>query len=150
MDMNDLVKSLKNQHQNLQAFLDMIVLQQRAIIGNDVEGLEETIKTEGALLQNIERCEKQMGEIMMNLSEAYSLNMESPKLTDFVDALKLKGWKNLTPLLKLQGSMKKMALHIVKVNNQNRILIEQARNFIKETITAVTGNSHNSLLDRRL
>ena len=108
MDMNDLLKLLKDQHQLLHAFHDTIVLQQKVIINNDVKGLEETIKTEGALLINIELYEKHVEEVIKQLSDKYGINYSSGKLSEFIDAIKVKREINSINLIKLRNSLQKM------------------------------------------
>jgi hypothetical protein len=149
MEMKDLFSSLKEQHEFMQTFLDTIVLQQKAIINNDIKGLEETIKTEGALLINVDRYEKQMADIIKQLSEKYSLDTPSNKLTDFVNTLKGKREFNPNNIVKLHSSLKKLVTQIVKINDQNRMLIDQARSFVKETVSALVNNSQSPIFDRK-
>lgn len=149
MEMSDLFKSLKQQHQFLEAFLNTIQLQQRAIVENDITGLEETIKTEGALLLNIEQYEKQMVKVINELSEKYSLNTNSNKLTDFIEAMKEKRNFDSGNLIKLQTSLRKLILQIAKINAQNRLLIQQASNYLKDTISTLVGLSKNPIFDRK-
>ena len=150
MEMTDLFNLLKEQHQFLEAFLNTIVLQQRAIIESDLKGLEETIKTEGALLINFDNYEKHMTEMIRELSKKYSLNASSGKLTDFVNTLKGKREFNPKSFIKLQISLQKLMEQIMKINNQNKLLVDQARNFIKETVSALVNNSQNPILDRKI
>jgi SMC interacting uncharacterized protein involved in chromosome segregation len=149
MEMKDLFSSLKDQHEFLQTFLDTIILQQKAIITNDIIGLEETIKTEGALLLNVDHYEKQMADIIKQLSEKYSVDSSSNKLTDFINALKGKNEFNPNSIAKLHSSLKKLVSQIVKINDQNRMLIEQARNFVKETVSALVINNQSPIFDRK-
>jgi SMC interacting uncharacterized protein involved in chromosome segregation len=149
MEMKDLFNSLREQHEFLQTFLDTIVLQQKAIINNDIKGLEETIKTEGALLINIDRYEKQMAEIIGQLSDKYSIIAPTNKLTDFVNALQGKREFNPNNIVKLHSSLKKLVSQIKKINDQNRMLIEQARNFVKETVSALVNENHSPIFDRK-
>jgi|YelNatPaOPRAMG01_1025707.scaffolds.fasta_scaffold00063_32 hypothetical protein len=149
MEMSDLFKSLKQQHQFLEAFLNTIQLQQRAIVENDITGLEETIKTEGALLLNIEQYEKQMVKVINELSEKYSLNTNSNKLTDFIEAMKEKRNFDSGNIIKLQTSLRKLILQIAKINAQNRLLIQQASNYLKDTISTLVGLNKNPIFDRK-
>jgi hypothetical protein len=149
MEMKDLFNSLKDQHEFLQTFLDTIILQQKAIINNDIRGLEETIKTEGALLINVDRYEKQMAEILKQLSEKYSINSSSNKLVDFINGLRGKRELNPNNIVKLHSSLKKLVSQIMKINDQNRMLIDQARNFVKETVSALVNNNQSAIFDRK-
>ena len=150
MEMSDLFNLLKEQHQFLEAFLDTIVLQQQAIIESDLKGLEDSIKTEGALLINFDHYERHMTEMIRQLSEKYSLNASSGKLTDFINTLKGKREFNPKNFIKIQSSMQKLMAQIVIINNQNKLLVDQARNFIKETVSALIINNQNPILDRKI
>ncbi len=150
MEMIDLIRSLKDQHQFLEAFLNTIMLQQRAIIENDMTGLEETIKTEGALMIYIEQHEKKVMEIISELAKKYSIEVPSKKLSDFVSEVKTKKKIEVGTIEKIQGSLKKLILKIAKVNTQNKILIEQARNFVQDTISSIISLNKNQILDRKI
>jgi hypothetical protein len=150
MEMKDLFSSLKDQHEFLQTFLETIILQQKAIINNDINGLEETIRTEGALLFNFELYEKQMSEIIKQLTEKYAINTSTNKLSDFINALKGKREFNPNSLVKLHNSLQKLLAQIMKTNNQNKLLIDQARNFIKETVSALIINNQAPIFDRKV
>jgi SMC interacting uncharacterized protein involved in chromosome segregation len=149
MEMKDLFNSLKEQHEFLQIFLDTIILQQKAIINNDIRGLEETIKIEGALLINVDRYEKQMADVLKQLSEKYSIDTPSNKLVDFINALRGKREFNPNSIMKLHSSLKKLVSQITKINDQNRMLIDQARNFVKETVSALIINNQSPIFDRK-
>ncbi len=149
MEMNDLFNSLKEQHQFLEAFLNTIQLQQRAIVENDIKGLEETVKMEGALLLNIEQYEKQMLKIIQQLTEKYSLGANPNKLSDFLEAMKVKKHFDSRNIVKLQMSLRKLILQIAKINAQNRLLIQQASSYLRETISTIASLHKNPLLDKK-
>lgn len=150
MEMNDLIRSLREQYQFLEAFLNTIILQQRAIIENDMTGLEETIKTEGALMLHIEQREKQMVNIIGELSAKFAIDLPNKKLSDFVNAVKSKNDIEIGSLEKIQNALKKKVMKIAKVNAQNKILIEQARSFIQDTISSLIRLNKNQILDRKI
>lgn len=149
MEMNDLVRSLIDQYRFLDAFLNTIVLQQKAIIENDMNGLEETMKTEGALIIHIEQHEKQMIGIINELTKKFQINPPSKSLSEFINAVKGKNME-LGNLEKIQNLLKKLALKIAKVNAQNKILIEQARDFVQGTISSLINLNKNKILDRKI
>ncbi len=149
MEMNDLARSLIDQYRFLDAFLNTIVLQQKAIIENDMKGLEETMKTEGALIIHIEQHEKQMIGIIDGLSKKFKIDPPSKSLSEFINALKSKNIE-LGNLEKIQNLLRKLALKIAKVNAQNKILIEQAREFIQDTISSLINLNKNKILDRKI
>ena len=150
MELNNLFNDLKKQHELLQKFLDLISLQQNAIINSDVKALEETLKIESTYFNEIEISQKLMMKTIKNLSEKYSLNPKSNKLSDFLEAMKDKNEVKLGAFFKLQTSLKKLISNINTVNNQNKMLISQARNFIKEIIGVFANSNKSSILDRKI
>jgi hypothetical protein len=68
---------------------------------------------------------------------------------DFVNTLKGKRDFNPTNIVKLHASLKKLVTQIVKINDQNRMLIDQARSFVKETVSALVNNNQSPIFDRK-
>ncbi|MHB1687346.1 MAG: flagellar export chaperone FlgN [Ignavibacteriaceae bacterium] len=148
--MNNLFNELIKQHELLQKFLDLISLQQKAIINNDIKSLEGTLHAESSFFNEIETNQKLMVEIIKQLSEKYALKPKSNKLSDFLNALKVKGDFKLNNFFRLQASIKNLIFSIIKINNQNKLLISQARNFIKEIMSVFTNSNKNAILDRKI
>jgi SMC interacting uncharacterized protein involved in chromosome segregation len=90
-----------------------------------------------------------MADIIKQLSEKYSIDTPSNKLTDFVNVLKGKREFNPNNIVKLHSSLQKLVSQIVKINDQNRMLIDQARNFVKETVSALVNNNQSPIFDRK-
>ncbi len=149
MELSNLFRCLKEQHQILNEYLDALLKHQKAIINGDNKGIEDSLKNIGIILFNIGNCETLRQDITQQISAKYSLNISSNKLSDFIaeaDRLKL---FNTKELVKIQSSMKKLILEIIKVNDQNKALINQAREFIKEFISELVSTKKNVLVDRR-
>lgn len=150
MEMINLFDELKKQQELLQKFMDLISLQQKAIIDGDIISLEETLKKESVYFHEIEVNQKMTIETIKNLAEKYSLTLKSNRLSDFLEALEVKKEIKLVSFKKLQTSLKKIISNINNVNNQNKMLISQARNFIKEIIGVLTNTNKSSILDRKV
>jgi len=150
MEMNDLYNLLKEQHKFLETFLDTLSLQQKAIIESDLTGLQETIKAEGSLMVNFKHYEINMKEMISELSNKYSLKVTEDKLSEFINIINNKMEFNSGRFVKLHRSLQDLTNQILKINNQNKLLIDQARNFIKETISALVNNNQNPILDRKI
>ncbi len=150
MEMINLFDELKKQQELLQRFMDLISLQQKAIIDGDINSLEETLKKESVYFHEIEVNQKMTIETIKKLAEKYSLTLKSNRLSDFLDALEDKKEIKLGSFKKLQSSLKKIINNINYVNNQNKMLISQARNFIKEMIGVLVNSNKSSILDRKV
>ncbi len=149
MEISNLFNEMKNQQELLQKFLDLIYLQQKAIINNDVVVLEDLLTKEGAFFNQIEAKKTLMSDIIIQLAVKYSIKLESNNLSDFINSLKLKNEFKLNGLIKLHESIKKLVYVIIEANNQNKILINQAKSFIKQLVTIFAHANKNSILDRR-
>ncbi len=149
MELNNLYRCLKEQRQILSDYLEALLKHQKAIINGDNKGIEDTLKSIGMILFNIGNCETLRQNIVQQISVQHSLKISSNKLSDFIaeaDRLKL---FNTKEIVKVQSSIKKLIMEIIKVNDQNKTLINQARAFIKELIIELTSANKNVLVDRR-
>jgi FlgN protein len=149
MELTNLYRCLKEQHQILNEYLDALLKHQKAIINGDSKEIEATLKSIGILLFNIGNCETLRQDIIQQISAKNSFQVKSHKLSDFIDEVNSHKLFNTRDIIKIQASMKKLILEIIKVNDQNKILIDQARTFIKELIGAFSSANRNVLIDRR-
>ena len=101
MEISNLFNEMKNQQELLQKFLDLIYLQQKAIINNDIVVLEDLLTKEGAFFNQIEAKKILMSDIIIQLAVKYSIILESNNLSDFINSLKLKKEFKLAGLIKL-------------------------------------------------
>jgi len=150
MEMNNLFSELKKQHESLQKLLDLIFLQQTAIINNDVKLLEEILQKESAFFNEIEMSQRLLADIIIQLAVKHSIKLKSNNLSDFIESLKSKNEFKLGRLIKLHESMKDLVYQIIRVNNQNKLLINQAKNFVKELIAIFMRSNKSAILDRKI
>ncbi|HKJ80491.1 MAG TPA: flagellar protein FlgN [Ignavibacteriaceae bacterium] len=149
MELNNLFRCLNEQHKILGEYLDALLKHQKAIISGDNKKIEDTLKSIGIILFNIGNCETLRQDIVQQISVKYSLKVNSNKLTDFIAEVDLHKLFSTKEIVKIQMSMKNLILEIIKVNDQNKILIKQASAFIKEFIAELTSANRNVLVDRR-
>lgn len=149
METKDLFSCLKEQHQVLRQYLVTLLAHQKAIINGDLAGIEDTLKNETSLLFNIGDCEARRQDIIQQLAAKYSFEVNSNKLSEFIDKVKSKKLFDTSNLVKIRDSLQMLISEIIKVNTQNKFLIEQARNFIKELVAAFTQSNENAIVDRR-
>lgn len=148
--MSNLFKALKEQYEFMQAYLGTILQHQDAIIKGNIEELEETIKSEGALLIILENYQQKIVGIIKELSSKYSLGLKDYKLSEFISAVNENDSYDTSNLSKMRTSLTKMGIEITKINNQNKLLVDQARYIIKETIGALVNANKVPTLDRTI
>ena len=147
---SDLESILELQKHNLQKMMGVLKNHQTALIHNDLKQIEDSITSEEVLLQNIMKTETEKSTIIEQLDKQYSLHLVKPSLTNLLIAVQRKEDFNYDSLQKLQFVIKKLTLEISRINLQNRVLIENAKSFIKNTISALVGQNKRQLLDKRL
>ncbi len=150
MEMSVLFKALKEQYEFLNAYLGVLTQHQEAIINGNIVEMEETIKSEGALLIIVEKYQNKIVDVIKNLSAEYSLRLQNYRLSDFIKAIKYNNRFDTDKLSKMQESLTKMGNEIIKVNNQNKLLVDQARYLIKGTITSIANEKNAPILDRTI
>lgn len=149
MEINQLNKVIKEQHECLQNFLTVVKLQQKSLIENDLEGLEDSIAKEEKILTLLNRIKDEKARVIKNLAEENNIILKNFSLGDLLENFKNKTEIKFSNLEKVQFSIKNLILQIDKINQQNKILIEHSRNFIKETINILV-NKNKPILDRKV
>ena len=148
MEMSNLFKVLKEHHEFMRTYLEVLIQHRQAVINGNINELEETIKNEGAILIIIESYQNKVVDIIKCLSDKYSLGLKYYRLSELINAIK--NSYDTAGLSKMRDSLIQMGNEIMKINNQNKMLIDQARNLIKQTITAVVNNKKVPILDRTI
>ena len=150
METKQLAKILKEQEKNRKEFLDAALQKQKGIISQDFEEIQKAIALEEKLLRKINSTEKIRNEFIKEMSIKYSLELNSSSLSGIIKIYETKQDPNLDVFVKLQKTLKNLIDKIWQVNWQNRVLIDNARNFIKETIHALNHSNKKPLLDRKI
>jgi flagellar biosynthesis/type III secretory pathway chaperone len=147
MEMAELNQMLEENKMNLENFLQVLSEQQKYLVDNNIHGLEGSIVKEEKLLSRIEDVKKKTSELISVLIEKYSIETKGTKLSDFVNAIKDKIKIDATVLL--QKKIFELANQVKEMNQQNKILIEHARSFIKATVKALS-DENCLILDRKV
>ena len=126
-------------------------MKQRALIMNDLKGIEGAIVREEKMINKVDKCEKSRVEVLLSLKEKLNLDYSSNRMTDFI----MKAEQFLDEKLKREFErelevIEKLVDVIHNVNKQNQFLISNARQFIRKIIEAVAKNGKQSLLDRKI
>ncbi len=146
MEMAELNQLLEENRTNLENFLGVLSEQQKHLVDNNINGLEESIGKEEKLLNRIEDVKLKTASLISALIEKYSIDVNGSKLSDFINAIKDKIKIEQTVLL--QKKIVELANQVKEMNKQNKILIEHARSFIKETVKALA-DENCLVLDRK-
>ncbi len=147
MEMAELNQMLEENRLNLENFLSVLSEQQKYLVDNNIQGLEESIVKEEKLLTRIDDIKQKTSGLISILVEKYSIEMTGNKLRDFINAVKDK--IKIDDTLLLQKKIVELANQVKEMNKQNKILIEHARSFIKATVKALA-DENCLVLDRKV
>ena len=151
MGTTDLLNSLKQQEKNLREFLEAILRKQKAIVNSDLEALETALHEEEKLLGSIQSVENKRINLLKDLNEVYSPENKSVKLSDFLNSGGQYLEENFSlNARKVQDNIRNLIEYINRVNFQNKVLIDNAREIIKLTFAEIVASQKKSLLDKRV
>jgi 3-methyladenine DNA glycosylase Tag len=149
MKTNQLIAALKEQEESLKQFLECSINKQKAIVQNDIESLHKSLNNEEKILSQIENNGKKISSVIGNLAGDYGLELESVSLSEFLNSVTNKSEINVKVINLLRNSIKDLIGKSSRINEQNKILIDHSRNFLRETIAVLIGLSKRPLLDRK-
>ena len=149
MKTNELISALKEQEETLKNFLSCCITKQKTIVQNDINGLHDSLVHEEKLLAKIESNGIKISTAIENLAKEFGLNLKALSLSEFLNAVNDEKEINVKVINLLRNSIKDLISKSSKVNEQNKILIEHSRSFLRETIALLIGLNKHPLLDRK-
>ncbi|GJQ63653.1 MAG: hypothetical protein SCALA702_27060 [Melioribacteraceae bacterium] len=131
MNVEKLKLILQKQKDKLDHYLQLVKEKQEVLVSNDVAQLQVLITSEQKLLIEIKTVEQEwLGVLKQNL------DYKNQEVSD---------------IKFLQQEIKELVLEINRINNINKYLISNTREFIKEVMTSIFKNSKKrSLIDRKI
>jgi FlgN protein len=143
--LNELIETLEQEIAAVEALRAVILLKQHAIIKHDYDALKETIDIEETAIQNVRRYEQQRLAFIAHCIDDLDSKMQMLTLNDLIRQLD----GDLTNVLTQQEQRLKTALvQVTYINDQNKMLVNNSMNFIKETINIVTENRTRQLVNK--
>lgn len=150
MNTKKLVEMLASQLQNLHLLKETMVMQQKSIVKNKIVEIEKAVEEEERILNRIRINEKERINEIVSLAAKEGISLEVPSVNEFLKICKEKDDPNYELIFKIRNQIVLLAYEINNLNQQNSYLIEHARKFIKETITALYGSNQRNILDRKI
>lgn len=150
MKTNNLINALKEQEESLKLFLECSISKQKAIVKNDIEALHNSLTREEKILSQIDKNGKRITSVLEILSLEYGLKPAPVSLSEFLNSVVNNSEINVKVINLLRNSIKDLIGRSSKINEQNKILIDHSRNFLRETIGVLIGLSKRPLLDRKV
>ncbi len=123
---NQLAEVLTTQIQLSEALLELLKLQQQAIIQSNEEEILNLVRRQQELLQPLSELEKERTKYSKSAEEFADESMRA-----------------------LEIRLKNLVREIVEINNQNRVLIENSIRFVRQTLRILTNDYQRNLVDTR-
>lgn len=153
MNKEELIKTLQGQASNLKKFIKVLEDKQHAIIENDYDLLSVKMNDEEIMIGKIKKEDDKRLTLMKSAFNNQNINNNSDlmNVSLFIERTK-QHWEEeeLEILSQLLPELKELASEADKINEQNRYLIQNARSFIREIISAVVNAQKRSLIDRKI
>lgn len=151
METKKLPEVLISIDETIKNLLDLSKVKQTVLINRNHDELNELTEREQKYLTNISHLSKQQKLYTEQLKE----NFEVPTdISSIIDILEIIG-NRLDPnfrntVLTTLYSIQENSLELHKINEQNKMLIDTSRAFIKSIIQAVRGSVDTSIINRRM
>jgi DNA-binding transcriptional regulator YbjK len=149
MNLKQLNNALEVQLENLHNYLDAVERQQKALITINFNELERSISDQEISLKLISESEMRTEETIKMFITNYKLQVDEPALKNLLERLRNVKNDDVKDLFTKQTEIRDIVQSILRLNSQNRILIDHSRNFIKETVAALVNNK-KAILDRKI
>lgn len=151
MDIQKLKNSISLIENTIASLLEISKTKQTVLIQRNHNELNTLIEKEQQLLNTIANLSKQQKSFTDEIKSEFGLPKDLSSLTDILDLTKDK--LNENDFVHLKSSLNKIneqSAELHKFNEQNKMLIEASRIFIKGIIQSVRGSANSSIINRRM
>ncbi|MGE5314682.1 MAG: flagellar protein FlgN [Acidobacteriota bacterium] len=143
--LNELIETLEQEIAAVESLREVILLKQHAIIKHDYDALKEAMGVEESAIQRVRQFEQQRLAFIAHCIDDLDSKMQSLTLNDLIRQLD----DELTDVLtRLEARLKTAMQQVTYINDQNKLLVNNSLNFIKETINIVTDNRTRQLVNK--
>lgn len=140
--MNDyytyIIELLEKEMATMRLTLASLEAEQRALVDNDIQGLDEAVETQKALTQ---RAATQDAARVKILQQMAPMLQEDPKTLTLRRLIDLADAPFSERLLTLREEMIALQDELRKVNRQNSVLIKQSMKYVDKSLHILTGGS---------
>lgn len=148
----DQILNLSNEQiDNLNNFLSILKDLQKAIVQNDLEKIELTVEQEEKVLNRIKLCEDNRFEAIKVALNHYEIEADKAealdKLADIILAIDPEVYQEFN---NVRTELLEKVKEVLMINQQNEIIINNSRKFIRDLIKSVLGTKKESFLDRKI
>ncbi|NLT94718.1 MAG: flagellar protein FlgN [Clostridia bacterium] len=133
--MEELISILKEQVKSYEQLLELAKKKQQALIGNDIEVLDNLNKEEHGVILGATKLEKKRLEVIKAMAGIFGKGIESWTLKEMTEKAPepFQG-----PLSEVYQELNSVVEQLQKINQENSSLIEQALKIVDFTINTIT------------
>lgn len=131
---------LKFEEQLVSELVRLSERQQKALVNNNIKELEEITSYQVELQKNLRKAEDQRMTILatwLNINRSMAASL---KLSDLAKYLKKNEMKEL---IIVQNNFENLIARLMNLNTINRVLLNRARNGIREMLDFLTNGTQN-------
>jgi flagellar biosynthesis/type III secretory pathway chaperone len=132
-----------------EALVDVMTQKQRAVITFQSDELTATVRREEELLQPFRELERERMRIASALV-GLDPRAEAVRSVAVRDLLQCLDAPDAVRISTLAARLKAVVERIVRVNDQNRLLLQRSYRFVQETLRRVTDDRTRTLVDHKL
>lgn len=151
MEAENLLNVLRREKKILNELKSIATEKQVALVSNNREKLDKSIKDEERILPLIQRIEK---ERLAAIDEFYTENRQVRNdyhLETLLEKFSSILANNVVDEIKsIHLEIKSLVEDLTKLNKQNMYLINHSRQFLKETMATIISSSEKSILDKKV
>lgn len=151
MHYDQILKLNDEQIKNLDNFLSILKNLQEAIVHNDIEKIELTIEQEEKVLNRIKLCEETRFDALKTLFNQYGIEAEKTEALDELGRVILKSNPEAyRKFNQMRANLVEKVNEVLLINQQNEIIVNNSRQFIRDLIKSVLGSRKENFFDRKI
>ncbi|MDD5607319.1 MAG: flagellar export chaperone FlgN [Ignavibacterium sp.] len=148
---DQILKLNDEQIKNLDNFLSILKNLQEAIVHNDIEKIELTIEQEEKVLNRIKLCEETRFDALKTLFNQYGIEAEKTEALDELGRVILKSNpESYRKFNQMRANLLEKVNEVLLINQQNEIIVNNSRQFIRDLIKSVLGSRKENFFDRKI
>ena len=125
---------------------DLLLQEQEILMSSDAAAIEANIKEQDYVIENIKKLEEKRKEYVV---EILKNNNISEKNITFKDIIQVVDSEYSDKLYKLAEEFKSVVINIIKLNENNKYMIETGLEFLEENIKVFYGANEKELFYKK-
>lgn len=150
MNVKELIQSISDQGKNFDMLINALIQKKEAIVADNYNMLEDSIKNEQKILSNIDDEEKRRKELIREFAHQNSITLKDFSFDELYNSKKNIFGNDINKIEKIRSEVKEKALRIAHLNSQLSVLVEVSRNIIKERMISILGSGKRKLVNKRV